>query len=163
MRYRTASIAAAASLLWAASAFAQRGIGEPVGVAQQTVKPPAVEFTGTLAAIEIGPCKHTTGHAMVGAHVILTTSDQKRVNVHLGPAEVTKSFVNKLELGKPVTVVAFRTEKLPAEHYFAKKVVTDQATLVLRDDTLRPSWAGGNVRALVRLTCMVGRVCGRSD
>jgi hypothetical protein len=137
-------IAAAATLLWAASAFAQRGVGDPAGVAQQAVKPATVELVGTLSAIEIGPCKHTTGRAMVGTHLIVKAPDQKELNVHLGPADATKSFVNKLEVGESMAVVAFRTEKMPAGHYVAKKVVAKDASLMLRDDTLRPAWAAGS-------------------
>jgi hypothetical protein len=137
-------IAAAATLLWAASAFAQRGVGEPVGVAQQAVNPATVELAGTLSAIEIGPCKHTTGRAMIGTHLILKAADQKELNVHLGSANATKAFVNKLDIGKPVSIVAFRTEKMPIGHYVAKKVLAEDASLVLRDDTLRPTWAVGN-------------------
>ena len=144
MFWKSLCFVAAATLPWAASAFAQRGVGESVGLAQQGTKPAAVELAGTLSAIEIRPCKHTTGHAMVGAHLILKAPDQKELNVHLGPAYATKSFVNKLEVGERLSVQAFRTEKMPAEHYVAKKVVAEDATLVLRDDTLRPTWAAGD-------------------
>ena len=56
----------------------------------ETVKPDTVALEGTLSAIEIGPCQHTTGRSMVGTHLIVTSADQKKLNVHLGPTQSTK-------------------------------------------------------------------------
>jgi hypothetical protein len=139
------------------SAYAQRGMSEPSGVARQATKPQVVRLEGTLLSIEIGPCQHTTGHSVIGVHVILKTVDEQQLNVHLGPASSTASFVSKLTVGKPISVEAFRTAKMPANHYVAQKVVAGDATMVLRDESLRATWAGGGPR--VSASGPYGRPC----
>jgi hypothetical protein len=121
---------------------AQRGMGDPTGIARQAVRPPVTQVTGILAEIRIGPCEFTTGHAGIGTHVILKAAEGKTLNIHLGPSAALQSVIDQLHVGQTVVVDAFRTEKLPADHYVAVRVNTEGKVFTLRDESLRPIWAG---------------------
>jgi hypothetical protein len=147
MRTEFASITAVA-LLWgvvALPAFAQRGMGDPTGVARQTVRPKIVTLKGKMVRVETGPCQNTTGRSNTGTHVVLKTARGKRLIVHLGPAAVVKDVADQLAAGKKVKLEAFRTEKMPENHYVAKSLKFDDTAIQLRDESLRPGWAGGNI------------------
>lgn len=132
----------AGALLCSTAALAQRGVGDPVGVARQPVLPAVVTLKGTLQSIETGPCSHTTGHARIGTHVILQAAEERQLNVHLGPASTATTFVGRMKVGEPVKVEAFRTERMPADHYVAKSITFGNETVRLCDESLRPIWAG---------------------
>lgn len=137
----------AGGLLWgvfAPCAFAQRGMGEPAGVAQQAVKPEVVSLSGEVLAVESGPCKKTTGRADVGSHFLLKTPKGRELNIHLGPAAAVHYIVVQLPVGQKVTVHAFRTTKMPKNHYVAQSLTFGSTTIRLRDENLRPFWARGN-------------------
>jgi hypothetical protein len=131
-----------AVLTYMSPSYGQRGVGESVGMARQATRPALVTIEGTLTAIKTGPCERTTGRAGVGTHLLLQNSEGKTVNVHLGPATVVASFVNGLKAGDHVTAKAFRTDKLPADNYVAVSATVGEKSLTLRDETLRPTWAG---------------------
>ncbi len=136
-------------VVWGAPAtsFAQRGMGDPTGVAQQAVKPGIVSITGTVRQIVTEPCEQTTGPSYLGAHLILASDDGAELNIHLGPAVRVASIVEKLAKGTRVEVAAFRTDKMPKHHYVAQVIAVDKEVLRLRDDDLRPTWAGAGGRA----------------
>lgn len=127
-------------------AYGQKGVGEPIGVARQSPKPAIETYRGTIVAIETGPCEKTTGHAIVGTHILLKTGKGEDLNVHLGAADAVAETAKQLAAGKEVEVTAFRTDKLPAKHYVAKTLKFDGKTVQLRGDDLRPEWAGGGGR-----------------
>jgi len=136
----------AAALLWAALpafVYAQRGMGDPTGVARQGIVPKPVNISGKLVAVQTNPCEKTTGRALVGTHLDLKTATGKEFNVHLGPATVLEPIVKQLVVGQQIDVVAFRTEKIPKGQYVAKSLTFAGKTVQLRDDNLRPAWAGG--------------------
>jgi hypothetical protein len=122
--------------------YGQRGVGESVGMARQATRPPLVTIEGTLTAVKTGPCERTTGRAGGGTHLLLQNSEGKTINLHLGPTTVVASFVNGLKTGDHVTAKAFRTDKLPADNYVAVSATVGEKSLTLRDETLRPTWAG---------------------
>ena len=124
-------------------ALAQRGMGERAGVGQQVVKPKVISLSGKVLATETGPCEKTTGRAYVGSHFLLITPEGKQLNVHLGPADAVDDLVGRLTAGKKVTVHAFRTAKMTKNHYVAQSLKVDGTTIRLRDEGLRPLWAGG--------------------
>lgn len=136
-------------MLWGpgvAQVYAQRGVGDPQGVAQQAVRPEVVTLEGTVVEVQTGPCENTTGHAWIGTHVVLKTADGQQLNVHLGPAGAGQVafLADALTAGLPVKVRAFRTAQLKEGHYVAQAVTYgDDRTVQLRDDNLRPAWAGG--------------------
>jgi len=125
-------------------AHAQKGMGERTGLGRQAVKPEVVSLSGNVLATETGPCEKTTGPADVGSHVLLVTPKGKRLNVHLGPAAAVDYIVEQLTVGKKMTVRAFRTAKMPDNHYVAQSLTLDETTIRLRDEGLRPFWAWGN-------------------
>ena len=140
----------AGGLLWgvfAPCAFAQRGMGEPAGVARQVVKPEVVSLSGRILAVKTEPCKTTTGRADVGTHFLLETPEGEKLNVHLGPTAVVDHIADQLPTGKEVTVKAFRTAKMPEYHYVAQSLAFGDASIQLRDEDLRPFWARGNAVA----------------
>jgi hypothetical protein len=128
--------------LMAAPALAQRGTGDATGVARSGIQPPVVTISGTLDRIETGPCAATTGRAVAGTHVVVTTADGETRNIHLGPAADVADTVAVLPIGKAVTVEAFRTDKLKDGQYIAKSLTFDGKSVTLRDANLRPVWAG---------------------
>ena len=136
-------VALMVALMIPASAWAQRGMGEKEGVAQQPVKPEMVELAGTVDSIDTHACAQTTGHGYWGMHMMLRSADDRTLNVHLGPVSAVKEMVAGLEEGTRVQVKAFRTERMPADHYVAQSVSWDDQQVTLRDATsLRPVWAG---------------------
>jgi hypothetical protein len=136
------TIVAFCCVLSASDAYGQRGIGDRAGVAQQADKPDLVSLSGEVTAIETGPCEQTTGWAPMGTHVVLKTSKGKELNVHLGPAVAVKHVVDKLKVGETVSVKAFRTEQMLKQHYVAQSLVIGGESIELRDENLRPLWAG---------------------
>ena len=125
-------------------AHAQRGMGEQAGVGREAVKPEVVSLSGKVLAVETGPCKNTTGPADVGSHFLLKMPKGEKLNIHLGPAPAVDYVVEQLTVGKKVTVHAFRTAKMPDNHYVAQSLTLDGTTIRLRDEGLRPFWARGN-------------------
>jgi hypothetical protein len=75
--------------------------------------------------------------------MILQTKKQEEVNVHLGLAVAVEDIAKQLNVGKKAKVTAFRTEKMPEAHYVAQALKFDGKTVELRDENLRPFWAGG--------------------
>ncbi len=128
--------------LGADPAMGQRGRGEDIGLARQGVNPPIETVTGTIDDLLIQPCAMTTGRSIVGAHVIIATEDRGELNVHLGPATELTDLINDLQKGDAITAAVFRTANLPDGQAIATEVAVDGASYLLRDETLRPVWAG---------------------
>ena len=128
----------------ASPVHAQKGMGEQTGVGRQTVKPEVVSLSGNVLATDTGPCEKTTGPADAGSHFLLKTPKGMKLNIHLGPATAVDYIVEQLTVGKKVTVHAFRTVKMPDNHYVAQSLTLDGTTIRLRDEVLRPFWARGN-------------------
>lgn len=144
MRTRTVSVVVCVLVLGLGTsvANAQRGMGDQSGVARQAVKPKVIQLEGSILSVETGPCKQTTGRALVGTHVMLQAKDGKQLNVHLGPELAVAPIAKQLPKGTAVTIAAFRTEKMPEDHYVAQSITVGEKVLTLRDETLRPVWAG---------------------
>lgn len=159
----TLALAVAVSGNWlaAGSAWAQRGVGDPSGVARAAVRPPLVEIEGVILGIETGPCQNTTGRGRIGTHLIVETPDQEQVNLHLGWAQavIVEKLVAHLSAGDPIQATAFRTKRMPEGAYVAQRVETKSgAAFVLRDERLRPVWADSGRRGGFRRP---GRGVGR--
>jgi len=134
-----------ATLLWGLSAsfaYAQRGMGDSIGMAQRQVLPELVSLSGKLTAIETQPCKGGTGSGVVGTHIVLETNKGTVLNIDLGWAKAVEPIVKQLSVGQKVEVAAFRTDKMPKGRYVAKSLTFDDKNLQLRDKNLRPFWAG---------------------
>jgi hypothetical protein len=159
IRTGIAALGAIGLALVASPVAAQRGVGGDEGVDRMRVRPEVVALEGEIVAINVGPCERTTGRARVGVHLLVeraaavekdasesATAPTEAVlepwNIHIGPQSVVYEMLAKFPLGTQVTVAAFRTDKMPANHYVAQKVASKEATVTLRDETLRPAWAG---------------------
>lgn len=136
-------LAVTTALVLATPAAAQKGIGEQTGVAREAVKPPVQEMSGTVADVKIGACEQTTGRSNMGAHLMVTVEGGKTINLHLGPLSAVEHVVEQVPTGTPIAFEAFRTEEMPEDAYVAKSIAVDDKVIHLRDDNLRPSWAGG--------------------
>ena len=100
-------------LLFAVPAAAQKGMGEPTGVARQAVKPPIESMSGTIKDIKTGPCERTTGRSLEGVHLIVQAENGKTINLHLGPAAALEDVLDQLSVGQQITFEAFRTDAMP--------------------------------------------------
>lgn len=129
-------------LLLPASSVAQRGTGESTGMASEATRPATFDVEGTIASVKIAPCELTTGRSLMGAHVFLSRATGDTLNVHLGPDAELVELVSHLHPGKALTATVFTTDRLPANAVVATTVDVDGETYVLRDATLRPTWAG---------------------
>jgi hypothetical protein len=125
-----------------AKTWGQRGMGDNEGVVRQAVQTQRIMIEGTLKEIVTETCENTTGPFATGMHLLLMTNQEKLYNVHLGPVVLVKDLVGPLEAGQSVTVQAFRTENMPAEHSVAISLTCAGKTVRLRDENLRPVWAG---------------------
>ena len=122
--------------------WAQRGRGQQVGLARQGFVPVMETVYGKIAEIKIGPCEMTTGRALSGAHLIVQQTEDQTINLHLGPEEDVKYVTERLSAGKVIQAAVFRTPLLPAEHYVVQSITIEDQTFILREETLRPVWAG---------------------
>lgn len=139
-----ACLAGMTLLAWGALAsevYAQKGMGEKSGMARKAVKPEIVSLSGEVLEVHTGPCKMTTGRARLGTHFMLRMPEGTPLNIHLGPAVAVDFAAEKLSVGAKVTVNAFRTKKMPKNHFVAQSLELNGATLQLRDENLRPVWA----------------------
>jgi len=121
---------------------AQRGMGDPTGIARRAVKPDVVQLDARVVSVETGPCAQTTGKSSVGTHVIVKTSQGQEYNVHLGPAVMVREAAGLLVGGDSVRLKVFRTDAMPQGHYVCVEMASGDRTVVLRDGGLRPVWAG---------------------
>lgn len=145
MKTRSVSLASAilVALVLDTAALGQKGRGEPTGVARETSQPAVVTLSGRVLAVETGPCQMSSGRAYVGTHFLLKTTKGRELNIHLGPATVVRPIADQLKVDQPIIVYGFRTEKMPKDHYAAQSLVLGKKSIELRDQTLRPFWAGG--------------------
>jgi hypothetical protein len=145
MRHKLALMMAATLLLGVVLpvAHAQRGVGDEVGVARQAVKPEIVTLVGTVTKVETGPCENSTGRSPLGTHFLMENAKGKMLNIHLGPFAMVEFVAGDLAEDMEITVEAFRTEKMKERHYVAKSLSYGDRTVTVRDETLRPVWAGG--------------------
>jgi len=129
--------------LAASAAMAQRGAGDPAGVARSGNTPEIVTLSGKVLEVQTEPCTNTTGRSTLGTHFLMKTAEGKTLNIHLGPAGMVESAAKELVQDKAVKVQAFRTEKMKEQHYVAQTLSYDGRSVTLRDETLQPVWAGG--------------------
>lgn len=122
--------------------YSQKGTGETNGVSRQRLDPELLKMEGIIEKVESGPCKYTTGRSVSGTHLIVQTQD-KLINVHLGPTSEVSQLVS-VTAGDPIAMTVFRTDRLPKDQFIAKEVTVNEKNIVLRDETLKPVWAGGN-------------------
>jgi hypothetical protein len=129
-------------LIVAIPVLAQRGTGSSTGVARSSSDAEIFNVSGTIKEVLIGPCKSTTGRSNSGSHIIINTSDNSELNIHLGPSVEVASIVDDCTPGENVKCKIFRTPDLPENNYVAIELETDRKFYKLRDSNLRPVWAG---------------------
>lgn len=145
-RILTSSLGLLVLALVVLPANGQRGRGDTVGIARQGVRPEVTRIAGELIEIKTGRCEATTGRAAIGTHLILQSESGKKLNLHLGPANSVEKIVAGLKIGQQVAADVFRTEKHVEGDYVAVRLLLDEKSVSLRDDSLRPTWANGGQR-----------------
>lgn len=142
-RWRLLLTVACVVLLVSCGAYAQKGVGDQIGVVRQGLNPPLTKLSGKLVSIETHPCENTTGYALAGTHLIVEADDGTKYNLHVGPADAVASVVEPLTPGIQIDVYAFRTSEMPEDQYVATTLVLAGGKVVeLRDANLRPFWSG---------------------
>jgi len=126
----------------APTTLAQKGKGDETGVARSAVRLETTNVSGKLLRIKDGPCSKTTGRSPTGIHLFLENEEGDEINLHLGPSAAVSHMTEGLEKGDRVTARAFRTDRFAADEYVAVRFSTDDEEFTLRDETLRPVWAG---------------------
>jgi len=137
-------------LLFVTVGFAQGGPGKglkwsgsggwaPGSPYQRLYNPSTVEtVTGTVESVDrITPTKGMS----YGVHVLLKTG-QETIPVHLGPAWYIERLDTKLEKGDKADVKGSRITFNEKPAIIAAEVKKGQNTLVLRDGSGIPVWAG---------------------
>ncbi len=120
----------------------QKGLGDDTGMARTDDQPSITRLSGEVTEVKVGPCEHTTGKAEIGFHLILQTEDGKKMNLHVGPADALKDVRDRISVGQTVGADVYRTPKMPADAYITKSLTLGEEVITIRDDNLRPVWAG---------------------
>ncbi len=129
------------------TAYAQQGIGIPKGIAQKEIPIDLVELTGVAQRVEEAPCPYVLGKSISGMHLTLITAEEQEINVHLGPVWAVSIWTEGIE-GQTVKLIAFRSQKLPDNHFIAKELEWDGQKAVFRDGYLKPFWANRHEREI---------------
>lgn len=122
--------------------YAQRGQGEQVGIARQGLHPQMETIDGRVESINHVRNPNAPGRGMGGVHLVLETEQGRRMEVHLGPAWALGNITDRLSPGDQVRATVFQTPKLAPDQYIASSLEFDGQTYQLRDQNLRPFWAG---------------------
>lgn len=140
---RAVAVALLAGLLLASPVLAQKGTGEPTGVARKAGAPAVETMSGVVQDIDVGSCERSTGRSLQGVHLVVGLDAGAPINLHLGPAAALEDLLDRLSVGERIGFEAFRTDAMPPDAWVAKSVRVNDETFELRDDNLRPSWAIG--------------------
>lgn len=122
--------------------FAQKGTGDAFGVVGTGLADTVYRVSGNLVQLATHPCEQTTGPAPLGTHLHLRTTTGATLNVHLGPADEVAYLEELLVPGQHLEIDVFRTAALPEDQCVAQVIYTGNQVVALRDDSLRPQWAG---------------------
>lgn len=124
---------------FAGGAIAPPAGAQPGGAWERAYDPATVETaSGTVTAIDRVPSKRP---GQSGVHLTLKTA-QTTIAVHLGPAWYIDAQEPRLKVGDAITVKGSRVMVGGKPAIVAQSVTLGDQTLVLRDDTGRPAWAG---------------------
>ena len=130
-------------LLVSCGAYAQKGVGDRIGVVRQGLNPPLTKLSGKIASVETHPCENTTGYALAGTHLIVEADDGTKYNLHVGPADAVAPIVKPLTPGTHIEVRAFRTPRMSEDQYMVTSLRLEGGKVIdLRDANLRPFWFG---------------------
>lgn len=139
---RAALLAAALVMGSASWACAQRGIGGHTGIVREPEKAELATLKAVVTEVNSHPCGKTTGRAPVGTHVLARNKAGEELNIHLGPADKVREIAGQLVPGTQVKFRVFRTREMAENHYVAITLSFGGKVLRLRDERLRPFWAG---------------------
>ena len=124
--------------------FAQKGVGNAVGIAQEGIQTQVNEISGSLIEVLDEPCTETTGKYAMGTHLLIKhniNNKEQVVNIHLGPTALVSVMVDNLVPGREISLKIYYAEGLPENHYVAKSFSYGNNQYKLRDANLKPFWA----------------------
>ena len=126
------------------SGIAQKGTGDGTGIAGRNVVSVTENIEGTVQEVLHETCPQTTGRYDNGTHILIKpgSGDGQLLNIHLGPTAKLGDIVKNIDAGMNVSLKVFRTKKLPDNQYIAKEITVNNNTYALRDENLKPFWAG---------------------
>lgn len=122
--------------------YAQKGTGNHSGVARNNSVDEIEQISGEIEKIVNETCTQTTGRYSEGTHIFVQTDQGANKNVHFGPTAEVSELTEQLEAGQHIQLKVFRTEDLPEHHVIAKSFTGEGKTHQLRDNALKPFWAG---------------------
>lgn len=128
-------------ILAGSAAHAQKGVGDPIGVARQGLEPALTSVSGVVQSVQTHPCENTTGRAVAGTHIMLGGDDGQEYNLHLGPADAVSALAKRLKPGTRIDVVVFRTARMSENHYVVTTLTHEGESVELRGAGLRPVWS----------------------
>jgi hypothetical protein len=123
--------------------YSQKGANDQYGIARLRQSIAIEKLEVEILKIVEGPCENTMGRSDSGTHLIVRNmADGKQLNIHLGPTNQMQTLVALLPPGKKISAEVFRTPKLAEDQYISKELVIDDLVYEIRDQDLRPFWAG---------------------
>ena len=121
---------------------AQKGTGEIRGVVREGTPTLRTEIRGTVVEVKQGACETTTGKSETGRHYMLKAADDEVLNLHLGPESALRAMNAPEQAGFDLEASVFRTERMQENHWVVIHFTAGETQIRLRDDALRPVWAG---------------------
>ena len=136
-----------------ADCFAQKGRGQKTGLARRGYQPKIESIAGEILEIKTGPCEMTTGRAIQSMHLIMQSSNNKKLNLHLGPALILRPLSKQLSAGMNIKIKAFRTPRLIENQYIVQSINLDNKIKVSEKSNLekpvKPKNRAESLRALM--------------
>ena len=144
MNWKTSFLIAMVLLMATTLSHAQKGTGKSSGIVRSNTKNEIEQITGEIQEIVTETCTQTTGRYSHGTHLLVKTDkgETQPLNVHLGPTRLLSGMTDRLKTGQKIQMKVFRTDNLPENQYVAKEFTSKGETYELRNDALRPFWAG---------------------
>jgi len=127
--------------------FAQKGVGNTIGIAQEGIQTHVNEISGSLIEVLDEPCTETTGKYAMGTHLLIKhkiNHKEQVANIHLGPTAFVSKMVKDFVPGMEISLKVYHAEGLPENHFVAKSFSYGNNQYKLRDANLKPFWATSN-------------------
>lgn len=124
--------------------YAQRGTGSNSGIARSNTENGIEQISGEIQEIVTETFTQTTGRYSKGTHLLVKTEEGETqpLNVHLGPTRLVSDMTDQLKTGQKIQMKVFSTDNLPENQYIAKEFTSEGKNYELRNEALRPFWAG---------------------
>ncbi len=123
------------------SAAPQRGAGQGPGMARQFDPPPLQTILGTVEEIQMIPSPMIPP-GRLGLHLEVRDRAGRLMDLHMGPAAALSRLSRQLEPGERIRARVYKADWMPRRSYVVQQISFGGETFSLRDEQLRPFWAG---------------------